>query len=195
MIFLDSLKAVSPAQLIDSNVLKDLIKLFLQTSNENRSAVMSSILSISKKLADESNSTSVILEMLLETLDHICNEPESAKNNGWIDPIKQLICQGWLDILVYGNFEKMPAKSYRFTTVNRLAFEISPKNVERLLLNASRLLVRYLTLGSFEGCAGAKTQIVSLAEMVDQMFFVITKSETTALLASYQNKPEDLDQF
>ena len=64
-----------------------------------------------------------------------------------------------------------------------------------MLLNASRILVRYLNHGSFEGCAGAKTQIVSLAEMVDQMFFVISKSETTALFATYQNNPEDLDKF
>jgi len=110
VIFLDSLKAVSSSKLVESKVLKDLIKLFLDTSSENRSAVMKSLLAISKKLAAESKDSSVILEMLFETLNSICTEPTA---NGWIDPIKQLICLGWLDILVYGNYEKLPSKNYR----------------------------------------------------------------------------------
>lgn len=149
------LKTIEVSQLIEECVLEEMIEAFLRSSEEIKQTTFIQILRISTKISQQEKGSKSICKMLFMILRTTDLNTENHNN------VTFLLCQGWLDILIYGTFQDLPAnKTIMHENVCSVNCKLDVKDSAELLIQASRFLTTCLNLGNFEGVSGAKQHVI-----------------------------------
>ena len=85
-----------------------------------------------------------------------------------------LICQGWLDILIYGFFQDLPVNKTIYNDGQQsITCKLDVEDAAELLVQASRFLTSCLNVGNFEGVSGAKQHIILKLQIAFSMIVVL----------------------
>ena len=166
------LKTIEVGDLIEAGVLEEMIRAFLQSSEEIKQTTFIQILRISEKIAMKDKSGKSICNLLFMTLKTSDWSSDNPQN------VTFLICQGWLDILIHGAFQDLPAgKTIYNEGTHSVACKIDVQDASELLVQASRFLAECLNMGNFEGVSGAQQHVVLKLQIAYAMLVVLYQAE------------------
>lgn len=170
-----STKTFKIEDMIEAGVLEELISAFLNSSVDIQQATFVQILTISQTIATSVKNGKPICNLLFMTL----------KNTDWSQTehtnVTYLICQGWLEILIFGYYVDLPPTCNIFAEgAVTIACKLDQSDAAELLVHASSFLSESLNIGNFEGVSGARPDIVLKLQIAYSMILILTFAETSS---------------
>lgn len=141
---------------MESGVLEDMIGAFLKSSEELKQTTFMQILSIAEQITAKDKNGKSICKMLFMTL----KSTDCTTQNH--EDVNFLVCQGLLDILVYGVCQDVPntRQMCSETGTQAILCRLDTEDTAELFVQTACFMTSCLNIGNFEGISGAKQHVV-----------------------------------
>ena len=173
-IVLKILAKINMKKVIEARLFERLMASFFHSSIQIQETIYRQLLSISEKMMQFPNMSTLIINLIRSTLESAVNTPR--------EEMAFYICRGWLCILVKGTISKAVEKEGKKEEQEEKKEDVFAKldnnDLLDLLSFASAFLMNNLNYGNYSGIIGGKYKVMYRAMLVSRMFQIVSKAKS-----------------